>query len=77
MRILVVEDEQDLASAMAISLRRDGYAVDWAPDTSSAVERVDVNEYDVNDDRLVVARGASSLGGTARRHVRLHPARGP
>jgi len=47
MRILVVEDEADLASAMAISLRRDGYAVDWAPDTTSAVDRVHLNEYDL------------------------------
>jgi DNA-binding response OmpR family regulator len=47
MRILVVEDEADLASAMTISLRRDGYAVDWAPDTSSAVDRVALNEYDL------------------------------
>jgi DNA-binding response OmpR family regulator len=47
MRILVVEDEADLAAAMAISLRRDGYAVDLAPDTRAAVERIDVNEYDL------------------------------
>jgi DNA-binding response OmpR family regulator len=47
MRILVVEDEADLAAAMAISLRRDGYAVDLAPDTRAAVERIEVNEYDL------------------------------
>jgi DNA-binding response OmpR family regulator len=47
MRILVVEDEQDLASAIAISLRRDGYAVDIAGDGAAALERVVVNDYDL------------------------------
>ena len=47
MRVLVVEDEPDLASAIAISLRRDGYAVDVANDGVSALDRVGVNEYDL------------------------------
>ncbi len=47
MRILVVEDEPDLASAIAISLRRDGYAVDVANDGASAIDRVVVNDYDL------------------------------
>ncbi len=47
MRVLVVEDEADLASAMADSLRRDGYATDIAPDASSAVNLASVNAYDL------------------------------
>ena len=47
MRILVVEDELDLATAIADSLRRDGYAVDTAPGARSAVALVDVNDYDL------------------------------
>jgi DNA-binding response OmpR family regulator len=47
MRILVVEDEADLASAIATSLRRDGYAIDVANDGASALDRVAVNDYDV------------------------------
>jgi DNA-binding response OmpR family regulator len=47
MRILVVEDEPDLASAIAISLRRDGYAVDVAGDGATALDRVVVNDYDL------------------------------
>jgi len=47
MRILVVEDEHDLASAIATSLRRDGYAIDVALDGASALDRVAVNEYDL------------------------------
>jgi DNA-binding response OmpR family regulator len=47
MRILVVEDEPDLATAIATSLRRDGYATDLALDGASALDRLAVNEYDL------------------------------
>ena len=47
MRILVVEDEPDLASAIARGLRRDGLAVDVALDGQSALEKASVNAYDV------------------------------
>jgi DNA-binding response OmpR family regulator len=47
MRILVVEDEQDLALAIADSLRREGYAVDVAPNARTAVELATLNPYDV------------------------------
>jgi DNA-binding response OmpR family regulator len=46
-RILVVEDETDLASAVADGLRRDGYAVDIAEDAAGAYERLDVHAYDL------------------------------
>jgi len=47
MRILVVEDEIDLASAIAASLRRDGYATDVAGDATSAIDLASVNSYDL------------------------------
>lgn len=47
MRILVVEDERDLAEAIAAGLRREGYAVDIALDGAAARERLDVNPYDL------------------------------
>lgn len=47
MRILVVEDEHDLASAIADSLRSDGYAIDLAPDAGSAVGLASINSYDL------------------------------
>lgn len=47
MRILVVEDEPDLASAIAISLRRDGYAVDVAADGAAALDRIVITPYDL------------------------------
>lgn len=47
MRVLVVEDERDLAEAIADSLRRDGYAADVAPDATSAVDLASVNAYDL------------------------------
>jgi DNA-binding response OmpR family regulator len=47
MRILVVEDEPLLAGAVAEWLRGDAHAVDVVYDGGAALERIDVNEYDV------------------------------
>ncbi|HEU4895934.1 MAG TPA: response regulator, partial [Actinomycetota bacterium] len=47
MRVLVVEDEADLADAIARGLRREGYAVDVAYDGDEAVDKASVNDYDV------------------------------
>ncbi|HEY0002900.1 MAG TPA: response regulator transcription factor [Actinoplanes sp.] len=47
MRILVVEDEPLLADAVAQGLRNDAHAVDVAYDGAAALERIDVNDYDV------------------------------
>ncbi len=46
-RILVVDDEQDLAAAMAASLRREGYAVDEVSTGQAALDRLIVNPYDL------------------------------
>jgi len=46
-RLLVVEDERVLADAIATGLRREAHAVDVAYDGAGALERTDVNEYDV------------------------------
>jgi DNA-binding response OmpR family regulator len=47
MRLLVVEDEADLAEAVARGLRRDGYAVDVAGDGELALDKLRVNDYDL------------------------------
>ena len=47
MRVLVVEDEQVLAEAIARGLRREAMAVDVSSDGRSALERIAVNSYDV------------------------------
>ena len=47
MRVLVVEDEQLLADAVATGLRREAMAVDVVYDGQAALDRVGVNEYDV------------------------------
>jgi len=47
MRVLVVEDETDLADAVARGLRREGYAVDVAYDGDEALDKAAVNAYDV------------------------------
>jgi DNA-binding response OmpR family regulator len=46
-RILVVDDEADLAEAVARSLRREGYAVDVAGGGGQALDRLLVNPYDL------------------------------
>jgi DNA-binding response OmpR family regulator len=47
MRVLVVEDEQQLATAIAEGLRQYAMAVDLAFDGAGALEKVMVNTYDV------------------------------
>ena len=47
MRVLIVEDDDVLAMAVASGLRREGMAVDVALDGGAALERASVNRYDV------------------------------
>ncbi|MEM9565812.1 MAG: response regulator transcription factor [Actinomycetota bacterium] len=47
MRILVVDDEEDLADAIARSLRREGYAVDVANGGQDALDKLLINPYDL------------------------------
>ena len=47
MRLLVVEDERDLADATAEGLRREGYAVDVAYDGADALVKARVYPYDL------------------------------
>ncbi len=46
-RILVVDDEVDLAEAVARGLRREGYAVDLAHDGEDALEKARLTAYDL------------------------------
>jgi|SRR5579875_1938600 len=47
MRVLVVEDHEDLAEAIGVGLRREGMAVDVALDGTDALDRAGVTRYDV------------------------------
>jgi DNA-binding response OmpR family regulator len=47
MRVLVVEDQQELAETVATGLRREGMAVDVALDGPAALQRVAIHAYDV------------------------------
>ncbi|MER5651269.1 response regulator transcription factor [Streptosporangium sp. NPDC002524] len=47
MRLLVVEDEEDLVDALRVGLVRAGYAVDVAYDVAQAREKLQVNSYDL------------------------------
>jgi len=59
MRVLVVEDEQLLADAIATGLRREAMAVDVVYDGVGAWERASVNDYDV----VVLDRDLPRLSG--------------
>lgn len=47
MRVLVVDDEVELADAVARGLRREGYAVDVAHDGEEALEKARLTAYDL------------------------------
>ncbi|MCX6012086.1 MAG: response regulator transcription factor [Chloroflexi bacterium] len=47
MRILIVEDEKDLADAIARGLRKQGYATDIALDGEAGLVQAEVNNYDM------------------------------
>ena len=68
MRVLVTEDDEILASAVAAGLRREGMAVDVTLDGAAALERLAVNRYDVVvlDRDLPGVHGDDGLPGPGR-----------
>ncbi|MFF0475061.1 response regulator transcription factor [Streptomyces sp. NPDC004284] len=74
MRVLIVEDEEELASMLAEGLRGEGMACDVAHDGVRALEMTAAAEYDV----LVLDRDLPQLGGDAvcrALNAAGHPAR--
>ncbi len=68
MRVLVVEDDGDLARSVAVGLRAAGFAVDLAHDWCGADERLSVNAYDcVVLDRMLP--GGDSLDSVRARRM--------
>src|ERR1700709_111666 len=59
MRILVAEEEPRIAAAVARGLRREGMAVDVAPDGAAALYKARINPYDV----VVLDRDLPELHG--------------
>jgi len=60
MRILLVEDEQALASVLKRGLQEQGYAVDLANDAEEALAFVSTEPYDV----VILGSGIAPLGWT-------------
>jgi len=58
-RVLVVEDEEMMAEAIAEGLRQEAFAVDVAHDGATALEKLAVNDYDV----LVLDRDLPKVHG--------------
>ena len=61
MRVLLVEDEERLASTIARGLRREGMAVDVVLDGAAALEKTALNSYDV----VVLDRNLPKVHGDA------------
>src|SRR5262245_43736244 len=61
MRVLVAEDERQLADSIAVGLRRHAMAVDVAYEGHAAFERLSVNDYDV----VVLDRDLPVMSGDA------------
>ena len=67
MRLLIVEDEEDMREALCYGLHRRGYAVDAAGDGADAVEQCGINEYDL----VVLDLNLPGLDGMeVLRHIR-------
>jgi DNA-binding response OmpR family regulator len=81
MRVLVVEDDGELAEAIAAGFRLEGMAVDTALDGDAALDRALVNDYDVIvlDRDLPGVHGdevCAKLAGTVRGRILLLTAAG-
>jgi DNA-binding response OmpR family regulator len=59
MRVLVIEDDSELAEAVAVGLRRELMAVDVTTDGRSGLARATDNDYDV----IVLDRDLPDIGG--------------
>jgi len=59
MRVLVVEDDGELAETLAVGLRREGMAIDVAGDGYDALDRLELVPYDV----VVLDRDLPGLHG--------------
>src|SRR5690348_696956 len=58
-RVLIVEDDRELAEALGVGLRREQMAVDLAFDGDAGLERALVHDYDV----IVLDRDLPRMGG--------------
>jgi DNA-binding response OmpR family regulator len=74
MRLLVVEDDEDLARALATGLGRAGYAVDVADTAAAAGEKVELGSYDL---MLLDVNLPDADGFTLCRRLRRGPAGAP
>jgi two-component system NtrC family sensor kinase len=72
-RILVVDDEDDVAAVLVDMLRAEGHQVDTARDGREALERIDAGRYDLvlSDTKMPRLDGPGLFAELERRHPRL------
>ncbi|HEX6441723.1 MAG TPA: response regulator [Stellaceae bacterium] len=69
-RILLVEDDEDVAEVLRIAILGEGYAVDYAPTAAEAWKQLAVHHYELvlsdwrlpDGDGSVIADGGAELG---------------
>ncbi|MBI5088016.1 MAG: response regulator transcription factor [Actinobacteria bacterium] len=79
MRVLLIEDDRELASILAAGLRAESYAVDVAATAADAVRLLSESQFDVacidlglpDDDGLALIRRLSTIDGTLVRPRRI------
>ncbi len=71
MRVLLVEDQVELAKTLAVGLRREGLAVDVAHDGRGALAHVAMTDYDV----LVLDRDLPDISGDEVCHTLVEDGR--
>src|SRR5690606_12489714 len=71
MRILLVEDTEDLADAILRRIRKEGHAIDWESDGIAAVEVLRIQRYDlvILDITLPRLEGYAILSGMRQRNA--------
>mgnify|MGYP002040924489 CR=1 FL=1 len=67
MRVLVVEDDPDLADALVRRLRRQGHAVDWQNDGQAAAHVLGYQPFDL----LLLDIGLPGLDAVSYTHLTL------
>jgi CheY-like chemotaxis protein len=72
-RILVVDDERDLAEVLVDALQRDGHHVDTAVDGADALRRLEQEDFDlvVSDTKMPLMDGLELFREIDRRFARL------
>ena len=69
MRVLLIEDDRMIGTAIELALKDAAYAVDWVTDGETAVHAVEKNGSRVGPARSWAAEGGRPRGASAPAHT--------